>query len=523
MMELINRCHERSAAVRAISAFQRSPLYPICLALLCIISGMSKKDIYLPILSLICLSVLFSVLFVKDSKVLIPPMFMLYYALGNEDSTHADHRGDTVLLEDVDTHIFWGVAILIAVLLLLRFCTDGTFARLRERRGAFLGGILAMDVAFLLNGLLSPEWQARNLAYGIVMIFGFTAFYLIFFSITDRALEESPSALSRLTEYSCICVICMAAVVLVQLLLTVHDLHAAGKLLAYTKDDPVPKIIRDHIRLAWGGYATNIALVIILGIPACMYLAKSRRFAAPYFALALVFYVGAALTGTRSTLVIGGSVLLCCILMNCFSGPNRRQFRLLSLLSFAVAVTVFLLINRHAHSLSQLWDAFLELMRLDFLQDLDLHEWVTDGDYKVRPRVELVRKAWNDFLSAPFFGVGFRDGSSNPSTVNGYPVVGIMNYMYHNLPFQFLGSMGVVGIAAFVWHVADVLRVLVRRASLSKTLLLVLPLLISLTSLVDNFFFFLNFQIVYCAYLALAEHSTPTCSAPDAPKSLKNI
>lgn len=507
VVEFTAQWRKRSAVVRALCAFQESVAYPIVLALLCVVSGMSAKEIYLPILGLVCLSILFSTLFVQDSKVLLPPLFMGYYALGNDDSTHLE-GGDAAFLSDFDTHVFWIVALIVAAMLLVRFASDGTFAHLKHHHGAFFGGIIALDVAFLLNGLLSPTWRPRNLVYALTMVFGFTFFYLVFFSIFNRAKAASRTRFDQLTVYACVCVICTASVVLLQLLLRVRELYLSDELLKYTQDAAVPTLMRHKFRLPWGGYATNIAAVIALGIPACMYLARKCRFAPLFLGLALVFYGGACLTGTRSAMIFGALALLFGLVLNCINGQNRKQHRLIALVLLLAAFAALIYVNRHMRSFAELWERLLEFLRLEVLGDFDLlDEWIADKNDSVGSRLKLLLEGWNDFSSAPIFGVGFRDGSLDPEA----KMIGVLNHMYHNLPLQFLGSMGAFGFAALVWHVVDLGRALFKRRSINKALLLALPLLILGSSMLDNFFFFLNFQIIYCAMLALSEH----CAAPN--------
>ena len=67
--------------------------------------------------------------------------------------------------------------------------------------------------------------------------------------------------------------------------------------------------------------------------------------------------------------------------------------------------------------------------------------------------------------------------------------------------------MGAVGGAAFLFHLWQVGCVL-RKPTAKKVLLLTLPFMILLMSLVDNFFFYLNQQIAYCMFLAVAERKT---------------
>jgi O-antigen ligase len=239
-----------------------------------------------------------------------------------------------------------------------------------------------------------------------------------------------------------------------------------------------------------------------------MYLARVRRCAPLFVGLSLVFYGVACLTGTRSAMLFGALALLFGLVLNCVNGQNRKQHRLIALVLLLAAFAALIYVNRHTRSFAELWDRLLEFLRLEVLGDFDLlDEWIADKNDSVGSRLKLLREGWNDFKSAPIFGVGFRDGSLDPDA----EMIGVLNHMYHNLPLQFLGSMGAFGFAALVWHVVDLGRAIFKQRSINKALLLALPLLILGSSMLDNFFFFLNFQIIYCAMLALSEH----CAPPD--------
>ena len=56
-------------------------------------------------------------------------------------------------------------------------------------------------------------------------------------------------------------------------------------------------------------------------------------------------------------------------------------------------------------------------------------------------RFELLRRAWNDFLKHPVFGVGMGSGNDGSSVLNGF--------WTHNYFLQILGSMGILGALAF--------------------------------------------------------------------------
>jgi hypothetical protein len=77
--------------------------------------------------------------------------------------------------------------------------------------------------------------------------------------------------------------------------------------------------------------------------------------------------------------------------------------------------------------------------------------------------------------------------------------------MYHNIGLQFLAGMGIVGTAAFIFHLVEMGKLFFVKFSLDKFLLMLIPIMVIGTSIVDNFFFYPNFQIFYGVFLALAE------------------
>ncbi len=64
---------------------------------------------------------------------------------------------------------------------------------------------------------------------------------------------------------------------------------------------------------------------------------------------------------------------------------------------------------------------------------------------------------------------------------------------------------GFSGGIAFVWHIKDLFVIWIKKTSSLRSLILLMPLLILTMSLADNFFFYLNFQIAYVAFIALAQ------------------
>jgi O-antigen ligase len=116
-------------------------------------------------------------------------------------------------------------------------------------------------------------------------------------------------------------------------------------------------------------------------------------------------------------------------------------------------------------------------------------------------RTNLWKTGIDDFLASPIFGVGFDKGY----LIGDAKPENFFSGMYHCIVAQIPASMGIVGCAAFVVHAFELLKLFFVKFSAPKFLLMMIPFMILVMSLVDNFFFYPNFQIFYGVFLALAE------------------
>lgn len=482
-MEFTLKLRERSRVIRTLAAWQESWAYPVFYAMLCAVSGLFDKSVYLPAFAVACVLVVFSACFTKDLKTLLVPFFMTYYFLGSDNreimiGTRAN------LIGIFDPPAFACVCLIGAVMvtaIFIRLGKEGIFSDAIRHRGPFLYGILALDVAFLFNGLFSSTWKPIDTLYGVLFALGLTVCYGLFGAILRR--DRSPAT------YVSFCMVCTMCAVLVQVVVLVLQLQAAGKLFRDAGEALFPPLRRGNIQLGWG-YATYISGVIVMGIPAAIYLAKDRRFSVVAYVLAFLFFGGALLTGTRSALLTGFVVLIACVLLACFRGKNQQWMRFYVLLTLLIVTVAALYVDRFVMPIRELLRELCSFFRLD-LQDL-----------KSESRLSLWKNGVQDFLSSPVFGVGFSDGGRGKMTEHS----NLFNDMYHNIVVQCMGAMGALGLAALLWHAIDVGRVFFHRFSVERALLLMLPITILGTSLADNFFFCFNYQICYAAYLALAEH-----------------
>ena len=281
----------RSRIIQTIAAWQESVAYPILYAILCAISGSFDRFVYLPLIALQMLLFLFAVLFTKDNRVFLVPIFMAFYSLGCDHPSYLyDIREELAGVFEpsaLATAIAMGVVMFIA--LIVRMALDGTLTASLKRRSPVLIGILILDAAFLLNGMFSNTRTLMDTVFGLLFALGFTVFYCLISSLLSRS--EKPTA------YACVCMTCTAWLILIQLVVQMFRLHEAGHLLMESATGTT-RLAREYIQLSWG-YATNIAGLLILGIPAALYLSRNARFPFVSFCSAACFLLGALVLDRR--------------------------------------------------------------------------------------------------------------------------------------------------------------------------------------------------------------------------------
>lgn len=171
------------------------------------------------------------------------------------------------------------------------------------------------------------------------------------------------------------------------------------------------------INIQW---SNNLSTLMMFFLPIPFYYALSKnRF---FIFIGFLFYLAIVLTGSRGGLVMGGIELaLCCAFVSVYDKPLRYVTFLL-----CAAGIVFLAMN------SEL------LLRVFSISD---NAFISEDE----PRFQSMFRAIDDFLANPVFGKGL----GYTGNVDLYsPVKGAANW-YHMMPFQIIGSLGIVGVLAY--------------------------------------------------------------------------
>jgi hypothetical protein len=167
-------------------------------------------------------------MFVKDPKVLLVPIFMIYYSLGTDNkNTYSETRGDVFASIDSDAWVcIFIVAAVVVAAIIIRFSLDGTFKSALRMRGMAFPGIIALDVALLFNGAFSGNWVIEDFYLGLLLASFLTVFYLVLCSIIKRAD-------GKIITYACKIMTLTAYIVFIQMLVGVLRAQLDGSVAIY--------------------------------------------------------------------------------------------------------------------------------------------------------------------------------------------------------------------------------------------------------------------------------------------------
>ena len=473
-MDFFKNIREKNRAVAAVAAWQKTIWFPAVYAVLGVVSCSFGMAAYIPVYYIFMLLTVFAALFCEDSKVLLAPLLISYFAVGGDGILNYGQAITDVSLffEPAGLVNMYIVGSVMAAAILFRLIADGTIAAVFRRRGLLTWGFLALAAAMLLNGIFSAAWEPLDLAWGLFMAVGLLLAYFIVPAMSDKT-ENIVGYLLR------VCLI-VGLMICAEEWILMGRLAADGMLLELDEAGKwTGGFVRDYQVLGWG-VSTYAAGMLAILIAPTMALAYSNRRGVWYYLAAVVMFLTIILLNARTAMLMGGIILLACMIICCF-GTNRKQNRIV-FAAIAAAALVCVAGVWAVMGTNDFFGFIAEMLRFD------------QGD---NHRFERWANGWKDFLSAPIFGVGFMDGAATDPSM--------YSNMYHNIFVQLIGALGVFGLLAFLFHIIQVAVLCVRKFRLERFLVLLGAAAVILTSLLDNFFFFFSIQLFYGAFLAAAE------------------
>ena len=462
-----------------LSRFFDSGWYPALYAALCVLSGVNGKSVYVPVACMLVALIILSCFFATKRRSFIAPVLLSFYCIGvdNPDGFNAN-KAELLAYYDQGSFLqVCAVGVIGAAFLLARLIQMGVFRKENQGKPSFLWGILLMDAAFILNGIGSEHWKPINVVYGLLFAAVLTFFYFLFRGCLTGSREDR--------EFICRITVVMSVIALFQIAIMFIRHWQAGTLFAFDQIKKQWNLDRNITSLGWG-VATSVGGVLVLGVPAAMYLAARVRRGWLWYLVAVALTAAVLITRSRAALVAAVIFLMTGAILGCAWGENKKQNRSITV-TLAALGTGAMIAGEAA--------GWLDLTAIAAYTRLDA---ILEG-----ARWDMWSTAWEDFCSAPLLGVGFEKGAyAVEDRLNN-----VFSNMYHGIVPQFCGAMGILGVTAFGWHLFELGRAVLRRFTVEKLFFLLVPAMIITMSMADNFFFYANYQFVYCLFLALIERS----------------
>lgn len=353
--------------------------------------------------------------------------------------------------------------IVVALLLLISFSVFVKRNWNRRNRLSMRGitaGILVFCIALLFNGLFSQSYTLADLAFGASFLLSLLAVYYLFSSFVrfDKATVDY-------------CMYCLAAA---GVLISLELIFAYFTSVQFLDGAPV----KESVVLGWGVWTTIGGMLAFL-MPAGFYFAADHKHGWVGYLLGLLSLLSVFLSQSRGALLVGCGVFALCVLTLCLVGKNKKRNRLFALGTLVAGGIFALLFGEKVFALLQ------NFLRYGFNDN---------------GRFELWKIGIGHFCDYPIFGSGFYDSYVNEGWIkNVYP------YLYHNTVVQLLGSAGIVGLAAYLYHRFTTLWQVLKKPSVCNVFLGISILGLIVFSLLDVLFFHTYPMIFYAVMLAVMQ------------------
>ena len=443
-----------STFLHKVTNFFDGDLYPILYAVLVLVCSFTGMEIAFFVLT--AAVVLFTTLFCRDTKSIIVPLVMTVYGVSQMHTPQPPYGSDFLYRPSVLILMGCLFALVLAATIFRMAACKGTGNVFRTHTKARYG-LFAMGAVLILNGLFYKEYTAANLLIGLALAFSFVYFYIYIYNTLEWT-ENTAVYVARVIALA-------GAVISVQFL----------ELMLI--DQPITK---NDLVLGWG-MSNNIGGMLAMFMPACFYLAYKCRAGLAYYILGIAEYAVVVRTLSRTALLVGAMVLVASIVLLCIRGRNVRSIRIFNIV-LAVALLLCIVIP------NPLWEL--------------VEHYIVAG-FDDSGRYDIWLNGLKNFLRAPVFGVGFYTPIAPDYS---YEIENwVFPDMYHNTFIQMLASCGIVGLAAYVFHVVQGMLLVFHKTTPERLFFFLVIFSLSAMSLLDNHLFHVFPTLVYSMLFALCE------------------
>ncbi len=330
-------------------------------------------------------------------------------------------------------------------------------------------GMCGFAFVLLLNGLFTPDYNAKNLLFAFIL----ASSLVIIYSCLKDNVKLNPEGYERIA-YSFFAFSVVLLIELIEAYATTEGLFTDGV------------INRGKLIFGWGVYNTY-GVMLLMCLPATIYLAGKKSFGFVYTLYSFVLFTALFFSCSRQTMVGGAFVYIFCIATLFVKGKNR--FANMCVLIAAAAACIVLIAVYH--------EAVFEFFQVIF------ENLIVDGELNGSGRMRLWREALGYFKKFPIFGSGFFVYFS----YHGNSGLGFMPLMCHNTILELLSSCGMVGLIVYLGHRIQTVLCFFKKVTVERTFIAMTILSILLLSLMDNHIFNIFPTIIYSSLIAILDKS----------------
>lgn len=453
----------RSPVISKINRFLTTPQYVAIVAALALVSNLFGLE--LPVYTLFAALTSYVCLFGDD---LLPLMAVFPCCYIAPSARNNPGRNEATIFSGAGGIYVAALGAVIAAVCLYRVIRGRK--RYAGRKYHLIWGMLALSGAYLLGGITCLDQIVdvkKNLLFALIQGCSICLPYLLFSGGVDwkRARKDYFAWIGLFIGGALLCEL----------------------LWVYLTRGVVTNgvINRDLIYTGWGIH-NNIGGMLAIMIPFAFYLATKYHKGWLGTVLGSIFLLGVILSCSRNAMLTGAAIYFMGIVLMLYYARNRKGNTIAALTCISIAAVAVILFNE------QILRLFSSLLALGF--DPNSRDLIyADG---------LLL-----FQKYPLFGGSFFSGEYAPWSwsVNS-SFTAFFPGRWHNTYVQILASCGIVGMAAYLLHRLQTLKLVVQNHSKEKTFIGCSILALLICSLFDCHFFNVGPTLFYAIALAFAEN-----------------
>ncbi len=279
---------------------------------------------------------------------------------------------------------------------------------------------LGVSIVLLVGGIavIDPSDWLRVLPMVFLLGFGVLIFYVLFLNYSNQNPYVQVSVYTS-KVFAYVGLLCVAEIVTF-----------------YLRSGASPADWGSlWLDLGWGIH-NNVATILVMSAPLSLYLASKHKFCLLYVILASINYLGIILSFSRGGILMGAVAFIPALVLSVAKTEYRKN------MVFSLTAVFF-----------ALFIAYISLF--DFANSA-IASLLGQG-FGVSGRDNLASEAWQLFKQNPIFGAGMGYVGNNLGETKSVAL-----YFFHSTVLQVIASMGLFGVAGYVWFYIRRYKIMLR-------------------------------------------------------------